>query len=465
MTSNYSFPPGFVWGTATAAAQIEGATTEDNKSPSIWDTFAAKPGTTKDGLNPEVACDHYHLYKDDVALMAKLGIRHYRFSLAWTRLIPDGTGEINQAGFDYYNNLIDELIANDITPWCTFYHWDLPQVLEDKGGWRERSILDAFSSYAKIVVSTFGDRVKNWFTLNEIPGFIGHGYKLGLHAPGAKESSQVVNQAFHHAMVCHGIAVKTVRDLGGPDARVGLVHNPEIIVPFIETPEHIEAAKAVFAQINEHTLAPIYSGKYPDSYLERCGADAPRFTEEEMELISQPMDFLGLNVYRGHFVRVGADNKPEVLPLPKAFPRAEADWLNHVPQAMYWGLRFCHELYNPNEMLIAENGVGYHDAPGMPTTQEVIHGWTHPERDYDSEILDTHRCQYLRTYLQSVHRAIEEGIPLTGYFLWSLIDNFEWADGYTSRFGIVHTDFKTQRRTPKLSASWYSEVIRHNAVL
>ena len=432
----------------------------------MWDVFAAEPGRTKDGLGPAVACDHYHRYAQDFALMRELGVKHYRFSLSWARLFPDGDARANAAGFDFYHRLIDAMLAHGITPWCTFYHWDMPQALEARGGWRVRETTGAFATYAHTAVAAFGDRVKHWFTLNEIPAFAIHGHKLGLHAPGAMEPPRVINQVFHHALLAHGLAVRAVRMRGGPGAQVGLVHNPEITVPLAETPGHIAAARTVFAQTNEHVLAPVLNGGvYPAGYLARCGSDAPEFTEEDMALIGQPTDFLGLNVYRGHFVRAGADGQPELLPLPDGFPRAQATWLHHVPQAMFWGLKFCAELYRATKYYIAENGVGYHDAPGMPAHLESIHGWTQPARDLSGEILDLHRCQYLRSYLQSLHRAIAAGVPVDGYFLWSFMDNFEWADGYTSRFGMVHVDYATQRRTPKLSAQWYAEVMRRNAVV
>jgi beta-glucosidase len=338
MESSFSFPAGFVWGTATAAAQIEGAAALEGKGASVWDVFAAEPGRTKDGLGPAVACDHYHRYAQDFALMRALGVKHYRFSLSWARLFPDGDARANTAGFGFYHRLIDAMLAHGITPWCTFYHWDMPQALEARGGWRVRETTEAFATYAHAAVAAFGDRVKHWFTLNEIPAFVIHGHKLGLHAPGATEPPRVINQVFHHALLAHGLAVRAVRMRGGPGAQVGLVHNPEITVPWAETPEHTAAAREVFAQTNEHVLAPVFNGGvYPARYLVRCGADAPEFTEEDMTLIGQPTDFLGLNVYRGHFVRAGADGQPELLPLPDGFPRAQATWLHHVPQAMYWG--------------------------------------------------------------------------------------------------------------------------------
>lgn len=465
MKTPFEFPPDFTWGVATAAAQIEGAAVAAGKGPTIWDHFASQSGATKDGGTPAVACDHYARHAADFPLMRELGVKHHRFSIAWARLYPRGDGPPNPAGFDFYNRLVDAMLAQGITPWATLFHWDLPQALEERGGWRSREVPLAFAIYADAAVKALGDRVKNWFTLNEIPAFIGHGYKLGLHAPGAKEPPRVVNQAYHHALVCHGLAVRAVREHGGPGARVGLVHNPEITVPFIETPADIAAARGVFSQTNEHLLAPIATGAYPADYLARCGADAPRFTPEDMALIGQPVDFLGLNVYRGHFVRAGAGGEPELLPLPAGFPRAEATWLHHVPQAMYWALRFCRDLYDVPQFYIAENGAGYFDAPDMPAERAAIHGWPERPVEKSGEVIDLHRCQYLRSYLQSLHRAIEDGLPVAGYFLWSFMDNFEWADGYVSRFGLVYVDYATQERRPKLSAHWYREVMRLNRVV
>lgn len=464
MTKSWQFPADFTWGVATAAPQIEGAARAEGKGLSIWDHFAAQPGRTRNGGTPEIACDHYHRYPADFALMRQLGIRNYRFSIAWPRLFPLGDSAANTLGFGFYDRLIDSMLEYDLTPWCTLFHWDLPQALEDRGGWPSAEVLAGFEVYANAAVQAFGDRIKNWFTLNEIPAFIGHGYKLGRHAPGATEPPRVVNQAYHHAMVAHGLGVRAVRAHGGAGARVGLAHNPEIVVPCVENIRDIAAARTIFAQTNEHILFPMHAGHYPAAYLERCGPDAPVFTAQEMALIAQPTDFLGLNVYRGHFARAGVNGDAELLPLPAAFPRAEATWLHFVPQATYWVSRFCTELYAPPAIYISENGVGYFDAPDLPAELPAIHGWTQPAAS-PGGVLDLHRVQYLRSYLREVHRSIAEGLPVKGYFLWSFMDNFEWADGYAARFGIVYVDYPTQHRQPKLSAEWYRQVIRENRVL
>ena len=444
----FRFPKNFTWGVATAALQIEGAATADGKGESVWDRFAAQSGNVVNGDTPAVACDHYHRYAEDFALMRRLGIKHHRLSVSWPRLFPAGRGDVNQAGLDFYQRLVDAMLGADITPWITLYHWDLPQTLEDAGGWRVRATPEAFGHYAGTVVRALGDRVKNWMTLNEIPCFIGHGYQNGSHAPGARESDRVVNQAYHHALLAHGHAVHAVREFGGRGARVGLVHNPPVGIPVTETPRDIAAAQRWTAERNWHLLAPLYTGRYPAGYLRAAGANRPVSDRGDLALIATPTDFLGLNVYTGTFVRAGRRGVPESLPLPVHYPRADLDWLHHIPQSIYWAVRHTQALYRPRAFYITENGAGYEETP-----------------DAHGEILDLHRRDYVRNYLLAVHRARTEHLPVRGYFLWSFLDNYEWAEGYVKRFGIIHNDFKTQRRTPKLSAHWYASVIAANRVL
>jgi beta-glucosidase len=445
---SYSFPSDFVWGVATAAPQIEGATDADGRGESIWDRFAATPGNVINGDTPEMACDHYHRYVADFALMQRLGIQHHRLSIAWPRIFPTGAGPVNPRGLDFYQRLIDAMLARGITPWVTLYHWDLPQVLEDQGGWRVRSTPEAFGNFARTVVRALGDRVKNWITLNEIPCFIGLSYGRGIHAPGAREDPAVVNQAYHHALLAHGRGVVAVREFGGRGARVGLVHNPDVPIPVTETGDDIQAAEKLFAQANAHTLAPMHLGRYPTSYLRASGANRPKVSRGDLQLISQPTDFLGLNVYSGNFVRADRRGRPEILTLPGNYPRADLTWLNHAPQSIYWALRHTQTLYGPKALYVTENGAGYEDQPNA-----------------QGEIIDLHRRDYVRNHLIAVHRAIDDGLPVRGYFLWSFLDNFEWAEGYVKRFGIVYNDFKTQRRTPKLSAYWYARVLAANRIV
>lgn len=443
------FPRAFVWGFATAAPQIEGAAFAHGKGASIWDTFARQPGKVSNGDTLDVACDHYHRYRKDFALMAELGAKHYRCSIAWPRLFPAGRGPVNRKGLDFYQRLIDSMLEHGLTPWVTLFHWDLPQALEDDfGGWRDRRTAAAFATYADTVVRALGDRVKHWITLNEIVCFTRMGYGSGQKAPGLTLPERVVNQTYHNALLAHGHGVRAVREHGGKGARVGITDNAEIAIPVTETPADIAAAKAHFVAANTRVFEPIFNGRYHPDYLRAAGADAPAVEPGDLEHISRPTDFLGLNVYWGGFVRAGKGGRPEVLPFPPAYPAADAGWLRHTPQAIYWGPRLAAECYGVDSIVITENGAGYRD----PATAR-------------GEVADLHRRDYLRNYLRELHRGIGDGVPVTGYFLWSFMDNFEWEDGYAMRFGVCHCDFKTLRRRPKLSARWYARVMAANAIV
>lgn len=444
-----AFPPDFIWGVATAAPQIEGAVREGGRGLSNWDIFSLQPGKIRNGDTPTVACDHYHRFRDDVALVAQLGLKHYRFSVAWPRVIPTGSGAVNEVGLDFYDRLVDALLAHDITPWVTLFHWDLPQALEERGGWRTRGTVDAFARYADIVVRRLGDRVKRWFTLNEIVCFTERAYGTGEMAPGLHESESVVNQTYHHALLCHGHGVRAVREFGGAGAIVGLVDNPPVSIPLTETDADIAAARRLFAHESLRVLGPIHSGGYDGDYLEVFGKTQPTVESGDFELICRPSDFLGLNIYWGSFVRAGAHGRPERVGFPPHYPAADCRWLKYTPQAMYWGTRFAAEVFGVRSIIVTENGAGFED-------DEVAS---------NGEVMDLHRREYLRSYLRELQRAIEDGVPVHGYFLWSLLDNFEWHDGYATRFGIVHTDYVTQRRTPKHSARWYAETIHCNRIV
>jgi beta-glucosidase len=449
LTYSSPFPPSFVFGTAAASAQIEGAAFTDGKGESIWDRFARVPGKVHDGDTLDVACDHYHRFDEDFALMASLGIRNYRLSLAWPRIYPQGDGPLNPAGLAFYHRLFESMARHGITPWVTLFHWDLPQALEDRGGWTSRVTVDAFARYAETVVKEFRHHVKNWITLNEIRCFTWLGYGVGSKAPGRKESDAVVNQTYHHALLCHGHAVHAVREFGGPGARVGLTDNCDVSVPVTETPEDIAAAQAWFLDRNLHILGVMHGQRNAEAWHERAGADAPKVQAGDYNLIQLPTDFLGLNIYTGTYVRAGRNGQPyEALALPPNYPRADSPWLNLVPQAIYWAPRMCHELYGEKSIYITENGCGYN-------VDTVVNG----------EVVDLHRRDYLRSHLREVHRAIADGVPLDGYFLWSFIDNYEWEDGYQRRFGIVHCDYATQTRTPKLSAQYYAAVMKARRIL
>jgi len=448
LSSSSAFPAGFTWGVATAAPQIEGAARADGKGESVWDRFAGIPGKVHNGDTPEVACDHYHRFAEDFALMRSLGVKHYRLSLAWPRIFPAGDGPVNPAGLDYYHRLFEAMAAAGITPWVTFFHWDLPQALEDRGGWTSRTTVDAFARYADTVVQAFGGKVKHWITLNEIRCFTWYSYDLCKKAPGRKVSPAELNQTYHHALLCHGHAVRAVRQFGGPGARVGLTDNSDICMPVTETERDIAAAKALYVRRNEHLLGAIYGGGYSAAYLRRCGADAPRVAPGDFDLISAPTDFLGVNLYTGAFVRAGADGVAQELPLPAHYPRADSPWLHLTPQVMYWGTRLAAEVYGVKSIYVTENGCGYNDEP-------VVNG----------EVIDLHRREFLRAHLRELQRATADGVPVHGYFLWSFMDNFEWEDGYERRFGIVHVDYATQVRTPKLSAHYYSLIMAENRIV
>jgi beta-glucosidase len=450
MDSSYRFPDAFTWGVATASAQVEGAAREDGKSESIWDRFATRPGAIKNGDTPAVACDQYHRYEDDADLLRQLGIGHYRLSVAWPRVVPDGNGAINVRGLDFYDRLIDALLRRGITPWVTLFHWDLPQALEERGGWLVRPTVDAYARYAETVVRRLGDRVAHWFTLNEVPCFIGNGYGNGYFAPGLRVDGKELNQAYHYALLAHGHGVAVVRAHGGVNAKVGLVHNhlPAPQIPVAETAADIAAARSDYRRTNGQLMGPLFQGAYPEDFLATAGPDAPVIAEGDLTLIRQPTDFFGINPYAGDFVRAGRAGRPETLPFPRQFPQGDLPWLKISPQCLYWAVRHAVEVFGARTVYITENGAAFDD-----------------EVTPDGQVLDLDRREYLRQHMISLHRAVSEGFDVRGYFLWSFLDNFEWAEGYGKRFGIVRVDFETQQRIPKLSAEWYSQVIRENRVV
>ena len=443
------FPEGFLWGSATAAFQVEGAAREDGRGESIWDRFCRTPGKVAGGHTGDVACDQYHRWKDDILLMKDLGMRAYRFSTAWPRVIPAGSGPVNQAGLDFYDRLVDGLLAADILPYVTLFHWDLPQAIQDQGGWVSReAVVPPFAEYAQAVVRRLGDRVKHWMTHNEIPCFIGKSYDEGKHAPGLHVSRKDLNNAYHNAFLTHGISVRAVRAFARQDAEVGLVNNPFITVPVLETPAYIDAARKAFVHANAQIHEPIFTGAYADWWLQEQGSDGPDIREGDLDLISSPTDFIGINVYYGAFTEPSDDPKGfRTLPFPPGFPHMALDWLKPVPQALYWCTRYYRQHYGIRKSYITENGCACDD---------VV--------DPQGRILDLDRIQWIRSHLQEAQRAAREGLGLAGFFQWSLLDNFEWAEGYFKRFGLIYVDYGTQQRIPKESAKYYSEVIRANAV-
>lgn len=445
-----SFPSGFVWGTATSAYQIEGAVSEDGRGRSIWDVFSHTPGKIEDHSNADRANDHYHRYKEDVGLIKELGVKAYRFSVAWPRVFPEGDGAPNPKGFDFYDRLLDELLANGIEPYATLYHWDLPQSLQDRfGGWQSTETAKAFANYAGYVAERLSDRVKYIFTLNECSRFLNFGYGYGIDAPGLKLPPAELNQARHNAVLGHGLAVQAIRARGRAGTKIGPAENIAACLPAIDTPENVRAAEIATRELNAGFLNVILEGKYTDGFLAYAGKDAPKYTADELKIISTPIDFVGLNIYAPQFYVVASDHAPgfHVLPFPASFPHMNSEWLRVGPETAYWVPRLAAKVWNLDTIFITENGTSSTD-----------------QLTADGKVYDLDRIMYLRNYLVQLQRATSEGVPVRGYFLWSLMDNFEWIFGFEQRFGLYRVDFETQVRTPKLSVSFYRNVVARNAV-
>ena len=447
------FPHGFVWGAATASYQIEGAAQEDGRGPSIWDTFSRTPGKVYAGHTGDVACDHYHRYRDDVAMMADLGLQSYRFSVAWPRVQPDGTGPVNVRGLDFYDRLTDELIGKGIDPVVTLYHWDLPQTLQDRGGWTIRETAEAFAEYARIVHARLGDRVRTWTTLNEPWCSAYLGYASGRHAPGIQDPASAF-KAVHHLNLAHGLAARALRENGA--ATVGITLNPSSVFPLDpENDADVDAARIVDGLNNRVFLDPLVKGHYPADMLEHMSrfVDLDFIRDGDTAIIQQPIDVLGVNFYTPTYVsaKPGATGSPEnpgtegVAFRKPVGPVTDIGW-QIEPAALTRLLERLQRDYGV-PMLITENGAAYPDGPSA-----------------DGRVHDTNRIEYLDGHLAACHDAISNGVDLRGYFVWSLMDNYEWAEGYAKRFGIVHVDYSTQVRLPKESARWYSEVIRRNGL-
>ncbi len=444
-----AFPQGFLWGSATASYQVEGAVKEDGRGPTIWDTFSHTPGKTHNGDTGDVADDDYHRYKQDIAIMQELGLKTCRFSIAWSRIFPEGTGKPNPKGIDHYEKVVDALLAAGIAPYCTLYHWDLPQALQDKGGWQNKDTAKAFADYAGYTAGKLSDKISHFMTMNEIRSFTELGYGNGQHAPGLTVGRKGLAEVDHIAVLGHGLAVQAIRAQAKAGTRVGLADNAEATCPILANEEHIAAARRAYQEENAMYLNVIMTGKYTDAYLKKLGPDAPSFTPEELKIISSPLDFVGLNVYQPTWVR--ADPSQETgysrVPNPESYPHMFSPWLFVGPEALYWSPTLAHEIYGIQELYITENGASSSDTIAP-----------------DGHIYDTDRTMFLRNYLTQLQRAVAAGVPVKGYFLWSLLDNYEWADGYEKRFGITYVDFQTQQRTPKLSSRFYKGVIATNMV-
>jgi len=440
------FPPGFVWGCATAAYQIEGAVKDDGRKPSVWDVYSHIPGKTFNGDTGDVADDSYHLYKEDVRLLKNLGAGAYRMSISWSRVFPEGKGAPNPLGLDHYKRVLDELLANSITPYVTLFHWDLPDALP--GGWQSRSTSMAFGDYAGYVARELQDRVQHFMTTNEFVCFTDLGYRFAHFAPGMSLPPREANQVRHHGILAHGLGVQAIR-ANAPRAQVGLAENANVYVPVIEDERNIEAARRATRDGNAPFLTALMEGNYPQSYLEREGANAPHVEPGDMKAIGSRLDFVGLNVYTPTYVRADASPRGYAIETyPSSYPKMASPWLYLGPECIYWAVRNVCDLWKPAAIYITENGCSADDVVTP-----------------DGRIEDTDRVMYLRNHLTHLHRATSEGYPVKGYFLWSLLDNFEWLDGYSKRFGIHYVDFATEKRIPKLSAEWYCEVIARNAVV
>jgi len=442
------FPAGFLWGTATSAYQIEGAPGEDGKGESIWDRFSRVKANTYTGDNGDVADDHFHRYREDIAIMHELGVKSYQFSLSWPRIFPEGKGAPNPRGWDFYDRMLDALLAVGIEPWCTLYHWDMPQALMTQGGWQSRDTAKAFGDYSAYAVKHLSDRVKTFVTISEVTAFVDAGYRYGADAPGLKLPVGEVAQVTHNVLLGHGLAVQAIRANARAGTRVGIADNAVSTCPVIETQEHIEAARKAYREENARSLTVILEGRYTEQYLNYMGKDAPKFTAEDLKIISSPLDFVGLNVYEPTWVRA-KNTAPgyEFVDMPKSYPRMAAGWLGFGPEGMYWSPKFLHSLWGVNNIYITENGAASTDEPTK-----------------NGEVLDIDRVLFLRSYLSQLQRAVSESIPVKGYFLWSLMDNYEWSDGYAMRFGITYVDYGTQKRTVKLSGDFYKEVIARNGL-
>lgn len=447
------FKKEFVWGVATASYQIEGAWNADGKGESVWDVYAHQPGNIKNNDTGDVACDHYHRFKDDVKLMKELGIKAYRFSLSWPRLIPEGEGELNPAGVKFYSDLIDVLLENGITPYITLFHWDYPYALYKRGGWLNSDSVRWFAEYAAKVTELFSDRVEHFVTFNEPQCFIGQGYYQGLHAPGLKVSRKDILQMAHNVMKAHGAAVMAMRKAAKRPVKLGYAPTGSAHYPATDTPADIEAARKLYfacpAPDAEDLMwsvswwsDPVLLGKYPEDGLAMYKDFLPEITPEDMALICQPLDFYGQNIYNGKAVS-GAGGAPTFAPRKAGSPKTAIGW-PITPEALQWGPRFLYERYGL-PIYITENGMSAHDAVSL-----------------DGKVHDPNRIDFIHRYLTELEKAADAGVPVEGYFHWSYMDNFEWGHGYNERFGLVYVDYETQERIPKDSALWYKNWIEQH---
>lgn len=445
-----NFPENFIWGAAAASYQIEGAAKADGRGPDVWDMLAREPGRIEDGHNGDVGTDHYHRLDGDLDLFRKIGLQAYRLSLAWPRILPEGTGRVNGAGLDFYDRLIDGLLEREITPWVTLFHWDFPYALYCRGGWLNREVADWFGDYTEVVVRRLGDRVRHWMTLNEPQCFLGLGHGGGGHAPGLHYHWPELLRATHHSLLAHGRAVQILR-AADASFQIGAAPIACVEIPADEKPGSIAAAKASTLSMNRKTLFktqwftdPMILGHYPADGLETFKDDLlDCIRDGDMEEIRQPLDFFGYNIYHGQRVVEGADGKAVAVNAPPGHPSTTMNW-RVEPSCIYWATKWFFERYHL-PVVITENGLANND-------------WVH----LDGKVNDPQRIDFVNRYLIELHRAMTEGADVLGYFHWSVMDNFEWALGYNRRFGLIHVDYSTLERTLKESAHWYRRVIQSN---
>ncbi|HTG71488.1 MAG TPA: GH1 family beta-glucosidase [Candidatus Udaeobacter sp.] len=437
------FPENFIWGVSTSAYQIEGALSKDGRGPSIWDALAAVPGRIYNGDDASVACDSYHRYEEDISLMKELGVKAYRFSVSWPRIYPQGSGGVNQQGLDHYKRLVAKLLENGIEPFCTLYHWELPQALQEKGGWENRETIQAFVQFAETMFREFDGLIKHWMTFNEPWCIAINGHLLGRHAPGI-QSWQSAIQVAHHVMVAHGRSVRRFRELG-TQGLIGYAPDMYWYEPFSRRQEDVDAAYRAFTIYNWF-VEPVFTGKYPEemaAWFKTKGAE-PIIEPGDMEIMKEKIDFLGLNFYGGNIVRhKPGNNYLDLEHVDLGYDKSDKGWFI-FPEGLYLMLNWLTDRFGQIPIYITENGACYND--------EVVNG----------KVNDSSRIRFLQNHAAELGRAIESGVNLKGYLTWSLLDNFEWAFGYSCRFGLVHVDYRTLKRTPKESFYWYQKLIRKN---
>ena len=449
-----SFRKDFVWGAATASYQVEGAAYEDGKGLNIWDVFCKEDGHVYEHHTGDVACDQYHRYKEDVAIMKELGLKAYRFSVNWARILPEGTGKVNEKGLAYYDNLVNCLIENGIEPYMTLYHWDLPYALHQRGGWLNPQSPEWFYEYAKLMAAHFSDRVSHFFTFNEPQCTVGLGYVTGEHAPGLKVGPYDYFSIWHNVLKAHGRGVQAIREAAVRPVEIGMAPCGALYYPATDSKEDIEAARKANFSLHEADIRavswdvafcadPVFLGQYPEDIMKSFGQYFPKNAEKDLELISQPLDFYGQNMYNAVPVRADENGNPVRVDRYQGFPKTAIQW-PVTPEVLYWAPKFLYERYQ-KPFYVTENGMSSHD-------------WV----SLDGKVHDASRVDFMHRYLREFKKAAADGVDLRGYFAWSLMDNFEWAYGYSERFGMVYVDYQTQKRTVKDSGLFYKNVIASN---